>query len=116
MKYIVEHGIPGSVPGCNTIEELRCYLESDPHKGSRLASCDNHSGSYVFIWEVEGKCERDRKILIDTLRDTWIKHFNDDAEIGWNEICNKIDATLSEVVGEEEHGEWVSKVSPEKTI
>lgn len=51
-KYLVEYGIPGSVSGCNTIEDLRRYLDSDPHYEYNLVGVEHGSGSYTLIWEL----------------------------------------------------------------
>lgn len=53
MKYIVENGVPGAVPGCNTVEDLQRYLGTDPHPGYRLVTCQA-SGNVLLVWEKDG--------------------------------------------------------------
>ena len=52
-KYLVEYGIPGSVSGCNTVEDLRGYLDSYPHYNYRLVGFSNANGSFVLVWELK---------------------------------------------------------------
>ena len=54
-RYIVEHSLEGRVKyaqrGCESVENLQEYLETDPHKDYRLVSCQWSSGSYTLVWE-----------------------------------------------------------------
>jgi hypothetical protein len=56
-KYIIEHGLVGrseyAVSGCETIEDLREYLSTNPHPQYRLVSCQWLSGNYLLVWELE---------------------------------------------------------------
>ena len=52
-KHIVEPDIPGSVSGANTVEDLKRYLDTDPHPDYRLANMSwLHSGSILMVWEL----------------------------------------------------------------
>lgn len=53
-KYICEYGLPISVPGANTVDDLKKYLEEDPHPTHRLVSCQfMDSGQYMLVWELK---------------------------------------------------------------
>jgi hypothetical protein len=56
-KFIVEHGVKGAVNGCNTIEDLQGYLDSNPHQEHRLVSAQYSNGIFIMIWE-----KRERKM------------------------------------------------------
>jgi len=49
--FIVEKGIPESVPNCNTVEELRDYLNKIPYPNHRLAGVQFVNGNFVLVWE-----------------------------------------------------------------
>ena len=51
-KYIVEYGISKAVPNCNTVEELREYLNEVPHFDYRLVTCQLENGSFLMVWEL----------------------------------------------------------------
>ena len=118
MKYIVEYGIPGEVQGTsNTVQDLERYLDSDPHPEARLANLSwLNSGNILFVWETDGKHERDRTILIEVVKKAIRKHDHDEQNIGWAELSDELNTTLSEVLGDEAYNEWVEKVLPEKTV
>ena len=63
-KYIVERGVPKSVPNCNTVEELQRYLKKVPHFEYRLVSAQFINGNFVIIWEL-----RDAYSPIDRIQD-----------------------------------------------
>ena len=55
-RYIVEYGLAGrvkyAVNGCNTIEDLRKYLKTNPHPNHNLVSSQFlRSGNVLLIWE-----------------------------------------------------------------
>ena len=50
-RYIVERGVPGSVPGCNTVEDLQLYLSKIPFPDHRLVNVQLTNGNFVMIWE-----------------------------------------------------------------
>jgi len=52
-KYIVENGIPESVPNCNTVQELQRYLDKIPHFEYRLAAVQFVHGNFVMVWELK---------------------------------------------------------------
>jgi hypothetical protein len=51
LKYMVDCGIPGAVPNCNTVEDLNEYLNKNPFPAHRLASCMFVSGNFILVWE-----------------------------------------------------------------
>lgn len=118
MRHIVEYGIPGSVDGANTVEDLRRYLGSDPHPDHRVANMSwLHSGQIILIWEkASEKTDRDREMLVDTLKRVWRKHVANDDNIGWDQLADEIGSTLAEVLGDKEFVAWTESLSTEKTV
>ena len=55
MKYIVEHDISGMVRGCETVEDIQRYLNTDPHPEHRLVSLTFNYGGIILIWELKDK-------------------------------------------------------------
>lgn len=118
MKYLTEYGIPGTVPQCVTVEDVRKYLNSDPHPDYRLANLSwMHSGDVLMIWEApDNKGEFDRKVMLETCQKAWRKHVADDPGVGWEELCEALGATLAQVMGDKAFIEWMDKVAPERTV
>lgn len=116
MRYIVVCGVPGAVDGANTVEDLTRYLATNPQPRYRLANMSwLQNGNILLVWETDGKLERDRTILVDAVKKAIRKHDHDDQNIGWGELSDTLNTTLSEVLGDQAYNEWVEKVSPEKT-
>jgi hypothetical protein len=51
-RYIVEHGLPKTVSGCETVQDLTRYLETDPHPKYRLVNCQRISGTYQLVYQL----------------------------------------------------------------
>ena len=126
MKHIVEHGIPGGVRGCNTVEDLQRYLDSDPHPGYRLASCQG-AGSILLVWEEITDWGNDKtiadnsrkiKILLETCKKAYRKHSLDDESVKWGELTEELSGTLSELMGDKDFNNWVDSIIQwrEKTV
>lgn len=116
MKYIVEYGIPGSVAGANTVEDLQQYLGSDPHPDYRIANMSwLHNGQIILIWE-KASDKTDREMLVDTLKRVWRKHVANDDNIGWDQLADEVGSTLAEVLGDKEFVAWTESLSIEKTV
>jgi hypothetical protein len=110
-KYIVEHGLEGkvkhAVAGCNTIENLREYLETDPHPNYRLIDIQDGNGNYTLVWE-----ERDNgwQALLDAVKMAYRKHAEDDPDIGWSELSEKLGEALSQAMGAEMFSKWLDEI------
>ena len=111
-KYIVEHGLEGktkgAVAGANTIEDLREYLETDPHPSYRLIDVQlQSSGNYTLVWE-----EKDDgwQVLLDAVKMAYRKHAEDDPDIGWSELCEKLGEALSQAMGAEMFSGWLDEI------
>ena len=118
MKYIVEYGIPGAVKGCETIEDIQRYLNTDPHPDARLASLlYNGVKSVILVWETDGgKAEHDRKVLIEACKEAYRKHAMNDSDIGWAALADTLGTVLAEVLGDKEFNRWTEELNPEKTV
>ena len=56
-KFITEYGLEGKVKhavnGCNAVQDLRQYLNNDPHPEYKLVTCQllpDHN--YLLVWEL----------------------------------------------------------------
>ena len=113
MKYIVEQDMLGSWV------DLEKYLNSDPHPGYRLVSCDpaNGANGAHLIWE---RCDPEIEKHLDTLftvcKDAYRKHCLDHEDISWEKMEDELEDALVSVMGEEAFNDWVEKVDPEETI
>jgi hypothetical protein len=118
MKYLTEYGIPGVVPHCVTVEDVRQYLNSDPHPECKLVNFSwMHSGDVLMIWELpDDKSVHDHKLMLEACQKAWRKHVVDDPGIGWEELGELLGATLAQVMGDQGFVEWMDQVNPEKTI
>ena len=110
-KYIVECGLEGkvkyAVAGCNTIENLREYLEADPHPNYRLVNVQSGNGNYTLVWE-----ERDNgwQALLDAVKMAYRKHAEDDPDVGWSELSEKLGEALSQTMGAEMFSKWLDEI------
>ena len=50
-RFIMEYGIPGGVPNCNTVNDLDRYLKTNPHCEYHLVSCQFLGGTCLLVWE-----------------------------------------------------------------
>jgi hypothetical protein len=114
-KYIVEHSLEGRIPhavrGCETIEDLREYLDTDPHSLYRLVSCRWDGGTYTLVWEI---INDGRTALLEACKRTYRKHFLNDPTIGWEKLIDEVHDALIEGMGIEEFNDWVDKISEGK--
>lgn len=111
MKHIVEYGWGVFKP---TIQDLRKYLDSNPHPKSRLVSVDSTEDDYLLVWETEDEnAEHNYKILLNAAKMAWRKHALDDKNIGWEKLTETLSGTLAQVMGDKAFDEWSESIDPE---
>lgn len=111
-RYIVEHSLEGKIPhavrGCETVEDLREYLKTDPHPLHRLVSCNWNGGTYSLVWELVNE---GRVALLEACQKAYRKHFLDDPGIGWEKLTHEIHDALIEAMGLEAFNDWIDGVN-----
>lgn len=117
MRYIVEYGVPGALAGANTVEDLRRYLDSDPHPDHHLANLSwLHSGQIMFVWETDEKLIKDRDTLLEACQRAYQKHVMDEDSIPWEKLSDELGGALNDVMGDKGFNDWVERLSPDRTV
>ena len=51
-RFIVQYDLPKTISGCETVNDLSRYLETNPYPEYRLVSFQWISGTYQLVWEL----------------------------------------------------------------
>jgi hypothetical protein len=116
VKYILENEIPEITRGCETIEDIHRYLNTDPHPEHQLASLIFNYGGIILLWELKDKQERHLARLLKTCQEAYRKHSLDDSNIPWETLSDTLGTTLAEVMGDKEFAQWADQISPVTSI